>query len=374
MRFLFFIFLLTSCFYASDNSSYFLKLEQFSPHRFKRPVDFIYPNSKVAYVVEQEGKLWQIDIRQNYKKTLILNIKKRVSKRNEQGLLCMVLDPKFQTNKFVYLFYTTYDYAVVSRWLFDKKKLTKEQVLLKIKQPYSNHNGGQLAFGNDGYLYIGVGDGGAAGDPLKAGQDLNTLLGKILRIDVNNLQGYEIARYGIPKDNPFIDQGREEIYAYGFRNPWTFSFDSKTQFLICADVGQNKREEVNFVIKGGNYGWSIKEAELDYDRSQTSMTKLIDPIASYDRKQGISITGGFVYRGKEIKKLQGFYLYTDYGSGKLWGLKLDKKGQVIEKRKFREQRLRVSRFAQDYKRELYLCSFAKGKILKIVGVEAYQRK
>ena len=357
------------CFFVVANPQAELVFKQFSSHSFRSPVDFVYPNESTAYVVEKVGKIWRIDVKKNFAKKLILNIKKRLGHANEQGLLCMVLDPNFNQNNFIYLYYTSPNHSFVSRFTINSRKkvdLKSEKVLLKVAQPYPNHNGGQLAFGKDGFLYIGLGDGGAAGDPLKAGQDLTSYLGKILRIDVNSESVGE--SYAIPSDNPFINKGKGEIYAYGFRNPWTFSFDSLTGQLYCADVGQNRKEEVNLVIKGGNYGWNIKEADLLYDKSVKSPGDLIDPFVSYGRKLGISITGGYVYRG-DIISLYGYYLYADFAFGNLWAISLDSKGRVKDKKQFAGKNLGISRFAQDYDKNLYICSYNTGRILKIVGVQ-----
>ncbi len=371
LLFLFFFPLILNFCYVKDIINSELVFEEISSHHFDRPIDFILKNKNLAYVAEQKGRIYEINFNKNEQKTLVLNIEDRLSHANEQGLLSMALDPKYNENHFIYVYYTIKNKtAILSRFVlksYRKISLNSEKIILKIEKPYRNHNGGQLSFGKDGYLYVGVGDGGSAGDPLKAGQNLNTLLGKILRIDVN--QKINNKKYSIPKDNPFVNKkAKLEIYAYGFRNPWTFSFDRLTNQMFVADVGQNRKEEINLVVKGGNYGWSIKEADLTYDKKKPLSNNLIDPIASYGHRYGVSVSGGYVYRGKKIKELDGVYLYTDYVSGNFWGLKVNQKGKVVEKMRFKSQDLRISKFAQDDTGEIYICSFKEGKIMKLVGV------
>ena len=204
---------------------------------------------------------------------------------------------------------------------------------MTISQPFWNHNGGTICFGPDGYLYVALGDGGAANDPLKNGQNLKTLLGSILRIDVNKKENGK--NYSIPKDNPFVgrDDARPEIYAYGLRNVWRMSFDRKTGAGWIADVGQNIWEEVNILQKGGNYGWNIRESKHDFEKAPRKPAKsdnFIDPIWEYEHTVGKSITGGVVYRGK-IEELNGMYLFADYVTGYVWGLHYDlEKKEVVK--------------------------------------------
>ena len=280
-------------------------------------------------------------------------------KENEEGLLGLAFHPKYKENGQFFLYYTAKSpphTSVISRFRVSKSDPNKadpksEEVLLTIKQPYWNHNGGNLAFGPDGYLYIGLGDGGAANDPHGNGQNLNTLLGSILRIDVDR-KGPGKA-YAIPEDNPFVGRAdaRPEIYAYGLRNVWGMAFDPATGKLWIGEVGQNIWEEINIVTKGGNYGWNIRESMHKFDvarakpgpgRSSAEQNKpdpkeredLIDPIWEYHHDtDGKSITGGAVYRGKRIPDLVGYYLYADYVSGKIWALKYDEKaGKVVANR------------------------------------------
>ncbi len=298
------------------------------------------------YVVLQAGKI----VVPGEKKPF-LDISKQVKSAGEQGLLGLAFHPKFKENGFFFVNYTDKrgDTVVAKYGPGGAKKI------LTIHQPYSNHNGGHLAFGPDGFLYIGLGDGGGAGDPRNNAQNLNSLLGKMLRIDVDNGDAY-----AIPNDNPFIHKPNTwpEIWAYGLRNPWRYSFDRLTGDLYIADVGQNQWEEVSFQpakSRGGeNYGWRMREGSHAFHPDTNPKTGLIEPILEYDHDQGCSITGGFVYRGNDIPELQGTYLYADYCSGTIWGAKRDGMGkwktQVLLKTSFN-----ISTFAEDADGEIYFC-------------------
>src|SRR5205823_3741481 len=225
----------------------------------------------------------------------------------------------------------------------------------------ANHNSGDVVFGPDGMLYIGMGDGGAANDPENRAQNPRELLGKVLRIDVSPRSGY-----AIPRDNPFVadKRFRPEIWTLGMRNPWRFSFDRLTHTCFAGDVGQDRWEEVDVLTRGGNYGWRIREG-LHPFRNETAETKLIDPIAEYGRDKGASVTGGYVYRGKQFPSLQGIYFYADYVSGRFWGLRYDdKSGSVIARDELRIttpdgkpalNRVQPSSFGEDVDGELYVC-------------------
>ena len=234
-----------------------------------------------------------------------------------------------------------------------------ELVLLEVNQPFSNHKGGQIAFGADGYLYIGLGDGGSAGDPFGNAQNRSTLLGKILRINVDlPSQG---RNYSIPPDNPYFGNAlgyKEEIYAYGFRNPWRFSFDSPTGRLWVADVGQDQREEIDLVGKGKNYGWNIMEGTLTY--SSGSQVGLELPVWDYGRTEGIAVIGGYVYRGSTLTGLNSKYIYGDYGSGKVWALQYDGVDVPVNTL-LADTDLNISSFGIDERNELYFCAL-DGKI------------
>lgn len=231
------------------------------------------------------------------------------------------------------------------------------EILLTLDQPFENHNGGHIAFGKDGYLYIAFGDGGSGGDPGKRAQNINVLFGKILRIDVNSG-----APYAIPQDNPFVGRAdaKAEIYAYGLRNPWRFSFDRSTGDLWAGDVGQDKFEEIDRIQKGGNYGWNIKEATSCYNAA-TCANNFIEPVASYPHSEGNSVTGGFVYRGKSIPALNGVYLYADFGTGKIWGLYPDGNG-VLKPKLLLSTGMNISSFAEDLEGEVYVLEYGNGFI------------
>lgn len=290
---------------------------------FARPVDLQHAGdgSDRLFIVEQAGVI-RVFANTSSVATAdtFLNIQNRVNDSgNEEGLLGLAFHPNFATNGYFYVNYTASNprRTVVARYRVsanpNRADANSEFVLLTVNQPYENHNGGQLAFGPDGYLYIGMGDGGSGGDPQNNGQDRRGLLGDMLRIDVDNPAGG--LNYGIPPDNPFVGNTsgyREEIYAYGFRNPWRFSFDFVTGWLWVGDVGQGSREEIDIVEKGLNYGWRIMEGKICYSPSSgCDQTGLALPIWDYGRSSGASITGGYVYRGSRVAPLAGAYVYGD---------------------------------------------------------------
>lgn len=283
---------------------------------------------------------------------IFLDISDRVfyhDNENEKGLLGLAFHPKFKQNGEFFVYYTVKDEEhtnVVSRFKVSKKDPNvadpkSEVELLRTSQPFWNHDGGTICFGPDGMLYIVKGDGGAGNDPHNNAQNLQSLLGKILRIDVDKQEGN--LKYGIPQDNPFVGIeapglaggkktpiARPEIWALGLRNVWRMSFDRRTGLLWAGDVGQNVWEEINIIEKGGNYGWNLREALHPFSPSlKEKPSDVIDPIWEYDHDVGKSITGGHVYRGKKIPQLVGYYLYGDYVSGKLWGLKYDEKQKKV---------------------------------------------
>jgi len=252
-------------------------------------------------------------------------------KYNEEGLLGLAFHPRFKENGELFVTYSLKGEKrvehlarfKVSRDDPDRADPASETLMLAVEQPFGNHNGGSIAFGPDSCLYWALGDGGSIHDPYGNGQNLNTLLGKIVRIDVDRAD--DGRPYAIPADNPFVGQAgvRGEIFALGFRNPWQIAFDTGTGTLWAADVGQEQWEEVNIVTKGGNYGWSLREGTRPFGNRSQADAKLIDPVWEYDHQIGKSITGGFVYRGKEIPALTGAYLYGDFVSGRLWALTID---------------------------------------------------
>ncbi|MDQ4074733.1 MAG: PQQ-dependent sugar dehydrogenase [Chloroflexota bacterium] len=252
----------------------------------------------------------------------------------EQGLLGLAFHPEYAKNGYFYVDYTNVDgNTVISRFQVrsDNPNIadeTSEFVILTIEQPSEMHNGGQLAFGPDGYLYIGVGDGGGGGNSSQNGQALGTLLGKILRIDVDGA-----TPYAIPSDNPFVGVpgALEEIWAYGLRNPWRFSFDRNTGDIYIGDVGEGQSEEIDFqpADSGGgkNYGWAVMEGRHCFEPPEgCDRSGLIEPIWEYGREQGVAVIGGYVYRGKRYPSLRGDYFFGDWGTGKVWRLRKEADG------------------------------------------------
>src|SRR5690606_2690924 len=289
---------------------------------FSSPVSIAHAGDDRLFIVEKGGT---ISILQDGAKVEepFLDIRGDVSTGGEQGLLGLAFPEDFGQTGLFYVYYTdTNGDSVLSRFASDGQVADRasEQVLLTQSQPFGNHNGGQLAFGPDGYLYLGLGDGGSGGDPQGNGQALRTLLGKLLRVDVS---GEELA---VPPDHPVVatEGARPEIWAYGLRNPWRFSFDRETGDLYIADVGQNAFEEVNFQpatsTGGENYGWKIMEADACFEpRSGCDQSGLVLPIIAYPHggEWGSSISGGYLYRGAEAPALQGSYVFGDYVSGRI---------------------------------------------------------
>lgn len=264
--------------------------------------------------------------------TTIFDFTATVEDGGEQGLLGIAFDPDFTTNRYVYVYYSALSprRSIVSRFTWsattDRIDAGTELAIIQIEQPASltNHKAGTIAFGPDGYLYIALGDGGGGGDPERSGQDLSDLLGNLLRIDVSASTAAE--RYRIPADNPFVNDGdantRGEIWAWGLRNPFRFSFDRQNGALWLGDVGQNAWEEIDVIERGGNYGWCEWEGNHLYDGSCSSLpqSSFEFPVHEYGRDQGNSVTGGVVYRGSQLPALVGRYVYGDYGSGRVWAI------------------------------------------------------
>jgi glucose/arabinose dehydrogenase len=324
--------------------------------------------SSRVFVATEQGVIHVFPNDQKASETKIfLDLQDRVvydDKQNEEGFLGLAFHPDYKKNGEFFVFYTTKKAKltnVISRFRVSKDDPNKadpdsEEVLLKIEKPYWNHDGGTLCFGPDGYLYFTHGDGGLANDPHKNGQNLKTLLGKVLRIDVDHKDPGK--NYAIPKDNPFVDKkdALPEIWAYGLRNIWRMSFDKKTGVLWAGDVGQNLYEEVDLIVKGGNYGWSVREGLHPFGPDGSDVRKdLIDPIWEYHHDLGKCIIGGHVYRGSRVPELEGYYLYGDYVTGQLWALRYDKdKGRVVANRTIRDKGTPMLSFGEDEKGEVYL--------------------
>lgn len=321
------------------------------------------------FITEQIGRI-RIVHQGMLVKEPFLDISSRVSCCGEQGLLSVAFPSNYAEHGHFYVNYTNSSGdTTVSRFRLNPKTnnadAASEEILLTIKQPFANHNGGQLAFGPDNMLYIGMGDGGSAGDPFKHGQNPNSLLGKILRIDVAANNG----AYKIPPNNPFVNlpNWRGEIWAYGLRNPWRFSFDRQTGDLFIADVGQNNYEELDFqaaASQGGeNYGWNITEGKHCFATATCDLTKLTLPIFEYDHQLGCSITGGFVYRGSDHANLQGIYLFGDACSGRVWGLRQTATGW--ENQQLTQTNYFISTFGEDEAGQVYVADHRSGTLYRI---------
>lgn len=315
-------------------------VKAFAKLRFMRPIVLTHAGDGTGrvFVASQLGAIHVFDNDQDAAQTRVfLDITPRVvykDRENEEGLLGLAFHPQYKTNGELFVYYTTTQgpphTSVISRFRVSKDDPNRadpasEEEILRIPQPYWNHNGGTIVFGPDGYLYVGLGDGGSKNDPHANGQNLGTLLGKILRIDVDRRDPG--LNYAIPQDNPFVGRGegvRGEIYALGIRNVWRIAFDRETGLCWAGDVGQDLWEEIDLIVPGGNYGWNLREGMHPFGpQGVEARSDLIDPIWEYPHTVGKSITGGHVYRGRKVPALVGSYLYADYVTGKLWALKYD---------------------------------------------------
>ncbi len=302
--------------------------------------------------------------------TPFLDIRNLVSSGGERGLLSVAFHPQYATNGFFFVNYTnTNGNTVIARYHVsadpNRADPASARQILFIEQPFANHNGGQLQFGPDGYLYIGMGDGGSGGDPGNRAQSLSTLLGKMLRIDVDS------DTYRSPVTNPFMNNtaARPEIWAYGMRNPWRFSFDRATGDLWIADVGQGDWEEIDFQprasIGGENYGWRRMEGTHCFNPPSNCDTgNLVLPVIEYDHSNGAcSVTGGYVYRGAAFPRLQGMYIYGDYCNGKIWGAM--RTGSTVTVRELLDTQFLISTFGEDVNGELYVGNHS-GSVFRVV--------
>ena len=326
-------------------------------------------------VNERGGRVMAIDP-ESGQADVALDISDRVIGEGERGLLGLALHPGWPDDARAYVHYSAREGdgdTVLSEFLVTDDALpprldpSTERVLLTLDQPYPNHNGGQLAFGPDGFLYMGLGDGGAGGDPHGNGQNPDALLGKILRLDMDAGEG----TYASPADNPFVDGGgAPEAFLIGLRNPWRFSFDRETGLLWIGDVGQGAAEEIDRVDPaadaGANLGWNVMEASRCFAEPACSSEGLTLPVVEYGRDLGCSVTGGYVYRGREVDGLAGWYLFSDFCSGTIFGVPADAEG-VIAPRVLLETDLSVSTFGEGPDGELYVADLGGGAIYRIVG-------
>lgn len=350
--------------------------DAFPAVKFTAPIEIRHAGdgSNRLFIAEQAGLIKVVENAAGTQTAAtFLDIRNKVTSGGERGLLGLAFHPDYKTNGYFYVNYTRGNplTTVIARYKAntpsgDQADATSETILLTFSQPYDNHNGGSLQFGKDGYLYIATGDGGSGGDPQNNAQNRKSMLGKILRLDVN---GTSKGNYGIPTDNPFVNNPETynpEIYALGLRNPWKMSFDTETGQLVAADVGQNAREEINIITKGGNYGWKIKEGIDCYSPSSNCNTGgLTEPIFDYTQSGGDkSITGGYVYRGSELPALAGKYIYGDYVSGRIWALEINN-GKAGNNALLIGSAGSVSTFGQDAKGEIYFANYGSGKIMKL---------
>ena len=339
-------------------------LSPLTSHTFDKPLFLTAPpdGTNRLFVVEQEGRIFVVTGGRT-SSSAVLDISAKISTGGEKGLLGLAFHPKFSSNGRLFINYTRKeDGATViaeHAWVPQQEAVDpQERILLVIPQPYSNHNGGMIAFGPDHYLYIGMGDGGSGGDPENRAQNIQELLGKFLRLDVDGS-----APYAIPPDNPFIDgKGKAEIFALGVRNPWRFSFDRDSGELWAGDVGQNTWEEIDLIQKGKNYGWRLMEGRHCYNPKSDCQTipGLVLPVAEYTHEQGrCSVTGGYVYRGSRLPQLVGTYIFGDFCSGEIWGFQNGQTSLLLN------SDARISSFGEDQAGELYVVGHG-GKIFHIV--------
>ena len=350
-----------------------IALQQFATG-FNDPVEITHAGDARLFVVQQSGQIRILNADGTINPTNFLNVSSLISTGSERGLLGLAFHPQYTTNGYFYIKYTnTAGNTVVARYTRSAGNpnvadASSAQIVLTVNQPFSNHNGGCLRFGPDGYLYIAMGDGGNGGDPNNNGQNINSLLGKILRIDVNTG-----SPYSNPSSNAFIGvDGADEIYATGLRNPWKFSFDRQTGDLWIADVGQGQIEEINKVAAGTaaglNFGWRCYEGSQVYNTTGcTGVGTYTMPVAQYNHSSGAcSITGGYVYRGNTYPNLQGKYLFADYCNNRI-GYVSNTGGNITFTNSFSGN---FTTFGEDINGELYIAGVNSGIVYKITDSSA----
>jgi glucose/arabinose dehydrogenase len=344
----------------------------------EHPVDLQLDPAGRVFIVEQHGRIRLVtNGKLDNRRQPFLDIQDRVFDQGEMGLLGLALHPDFEKNGLFYVNYTVQKpkrKTIVSEFHVDPRATRadakSERIVITIDQPFPNHNGGQVRFGPDGMLYIGMGDGGKHDDPYNNAQDPKSLLGKMLRIDVTATRN----GYAIPKDNPYVGvpSARPEIFASGLRNPWRFSFDRKTGEIWTGDVGQNDWEEIDLITKGGDYGWRAREGFHQNPQlpGEPVNPKAIDPVLEYPHNKmtdrNLSITGGFVYRGSAIPALCGWYIYGDYASGRIWALRSENGKAEENVQLFQDWGLAPSAFGEDQDGELFVLAHERGVVLRIV--------
>lgn len=348
---------------------------------FNNPIFLTSPkNDNRLFVVEKPGRIRIIEYG-NVLDNPFLDIQNLVTDGSgEQGMLGLAFHPQYATNQLFYVNYTASEpkgATIIAEYKTDPSNpgstLSLEKRLLTIEQPFANHNGGMIAFGPDGFLYVGMGDGGGGGDPMGHGQNPKTQLGAILRIDVDNGDPYSI-----PQDNPFVANlsNAQEIWATGLRNPWRFSFDRATGDLYVGDVGQNAREEIDLIengMLGANLGWAIKEGTQCFKEPGCDRPDLLDPIYEYEGADRCSVIGGYVYRGKIISSLIGSYIYADFCSDEIFSLVMNDSGDYMSKEisdalTTTENITRISSFGENSVGELFVLSL-EGTIYKLVTAQ-----
>lgn len=342
--------------------------------RFARPVYITNAGdgSDRLLVLEQGGRVFMFTNDDAVERAeVVLDLRARVRRENnEEGLLGMAFHPGFAENRRVYLNYSARKGPRrnhISEFQMDAETGVidpgSERVVMSVAQPRGNHNGGMIEFGPDGYLHIAMGDGGSAGDPWSHGQNRGTLYATILRIDVDRRDAG--LGYAVPADNPFVNdkEARPEIWAYGLRNVWRFSFDRVTGDLWAGDVGQASWEEIDLIVKGGNYGWSVREGLHSFRRNWHLRGPFVDPVIEHGRGEARSITGGYVYRGKKIPGLVGAYVYGDFATGLVWALRYD--GKRVTEHGYVGRVPELASFGEDRDGELYLVSL-QGALYRLV--------